>query len=55
MGRAEETVLYNQRTSDKFSGRSSSINKSKEMDIDEMIDKMSTKLERAAQVVRCSA
>ena len=38
----------NYKASDKFSGRGSSINKSKEMIIDEMIDKMGTKLERAA-------
>ena len=38
----------NQRASDKFSRRGSSINESKEIGINEMIDKMGTKSERAA-------
>ena len=42
-----------QRTSDKFGGRSSSsINESEKMDIDEVIDKMGAKLERAADRTR---
>jgi len=38
----------NQRASDRFSGRSSSINESEKMDINEVIDEMGAKLERAA-------
>jgi hypothetical protein len=38
----------NQRASDKFGGRSSSINESEKTDINEVIDEMGAKLERAA-------
>jgi hypothetical protein len=51
---ASNRTIGSQRTSDKFGGRGSSIDGSEKMDINEMVDEMGAKLERAAGRASCS-